>query len=122
MSGKKNGADAVAALGALAHEHRLALYRMLVARCPDGLAAGELAERLDVPPSSLTFHVQALMRAGLIRQRRNGRQLIYSVDFEAMNDLIGFLTENCCRGSARDCSDVCAPAAPRRQTPRGKRA
>jgi ArsR family transcriptional regulator len=86
----------VQALGALAHETRLALYRMLVERGPDGLPAGVIAERLGMPPSSLTFHVQHLHRAGLVTQRRLGRQLIYAADFSAMNALIFYLTENCC--------------------------
>ena len=92
----------VQALAALAHETRLALFRMLVERGPDGLPAGVIAERLNVPPSSLTFHVQHLHRAGLITQRRVGRQLIYAADYGAMNGLIAYLTENCCgRGAAR---------------------
>lgn len=100
-------ADAVQALGALAHDHRLAIYRMLVERGPNGLAAGAIAERLNVPPSSLTFHLQHLLRAGLLTQRRMSRQLIYAADFSAMNALVGFLTENCCgRGQA-----ACVPAA-----------
>ena len=96
----------VQALAALAHETRLALYRMLVERGPDGLPAGVIAERLAVPPSSLTFHVQHLHRAGLITQRRVGRQLIYAADYAAMNGLIATLTENCCgRGAAQPCCD-----------------
>ena len=87
---------AVAALAALAHEHRLALHRLLVERGPDGLAAGMIAERLGLAPSSLTFHLQHLLRAGLITQRRLGRQLIYAADFAAMNALIAYLTSNCC--------------------------
>ena len=89
-------ADAVQALGALAHEHRLAIYRLLVERGPDGLAAGVIAERLGIAPSSLTFHLQHLQRAGLIDQKRMSRQLIYAADFERMSALVGFLTENCC--------------------------
>jgi len=91
-----DAAKAVTALGALAHEHRLAIYRMLVEAGPDGLAAGAIAERLAVPSSSLTFHLQHLARAGLIGQRRAGRQLLYATDFAVMNGLVGFLTENCC--------------------------
>jgi DNA-binding transcriptional ArsR family regulator len=87
---------AVDALSALAHEHRLVIYRMLVERGPDGLPAGAIAERLGVPPSSLTFHLQHLLRAGLATQRRVGRQLFYAADFATMNGLVGFLTENCC--------------------------
>ena len=98
----------VQALAALAHETRLALFRMLVERGPDGLPAGVIADRLNVPSSSLTFHVQHLHRAGLITQRRVGRQLIYAADYGAMSGLIAYLTENCCgRGTAQEC---CAPA------------
>lgn len=86
----------VAALAALAHEHRLGIYRMLVEQGPNGLPAGTIAERLGLVPSSLTFHLQHLLRAGLISQRRIGRQLIYAADFAVMHALVGFLTENCC--------------------------
>lgn len=99
----------IAALGALAHEHRLAVYRLLVERGPDGLPAGVVAERLGIPPSSLTFHLQHLLRAGLVTQRRVGRQLIYAMVPDAMNDLVAFLTENCCgqdRAGAACCSSV----------------
>jgi ArsR family transcriptional regulator, arsenate/arsenite/antimonite-responsive transcriptional repressor len=99
--------EAIAALGALAHEHRLAIYRMLVERGPDGHAAGVIAEQLGVAPSSLTFHLQHLQRAGLIVQRRASRQLIYTADFARMNALVGFLTENCCAGQ----SGICMPCA-----------
>jgi ArsR family transcriptional regulator len=91
-----DSAVAVQALAALAHETRLAIYRLLVERGPDGLSAGIIAERLGIPPSSLTFHVQHLHRAGLCTQRRLSRQLIYAADFVNMNGLVGFLTENCC--------------------------
>ena len=101
--------QAVQALAALAHDTRLDVYRMLVERGPDGLSAGVIAERLGIPPSSLTFHVQHLHRAGLITQRRLSRQLIYAADFTTMNGLVAFLTENCCGGSA--CLPACAAAA-----------
>ena len=97
----------IEALGALAHEHRLARYRLLVQRGPDGLPAGHIATRLKLVPSSLTFHLQALQRAGLINQRRESRQLIYSADFTAMTALVGYLTDNCCAESAAQC---CPPA------------
>lgn len=100
---------AVDALDALAHEHRLAIYRMLVERGPDGLPAGVIAERLGVQPSSLTFHLQHLLRAGLATQRRLGRQLIYAADFATMNGLVGFLTENCCGRGQDICLPACAP-------------
>lgn len=109
--------EAVAALAALAHEHRLAVYRMLVEAGPDGLPAGEIAARLKLAPSSLTFHLQSLQRAGLISQQRLSRQLIYAADFTTMNDLVGYLTENCCAGSATaDCGPQCAPAPVERPT------
>lgn len=98
----------IAAFGALAHEHRLAIYRLLVERGPQGLPAGAIGERVGLLPSSLTFHLQNLHRAGLITQRRVSRQLFYSVDFALMNGLVGYLTENCCRESTSEC---CAPAA-----------
>ena len=101
---------AVAALAALAHEHRLAIYRMLVERGPDGLPAGTIAERLGMPSSSLTFHLQHLLRAGLVTQRRLSRQLIYAADFAAMNGLVGFLTENCCGQGQGACLPSRAPS------------
>jgi DNA-binding transcriptional ArsR family regulator len=97
----------IAALGALAHQHRLAIYRLLVERGPEGLPAGIIGDRIGLLPSSLTFHLQNLQRAGLIERRRASRQLFYSVDFKAMNGLVGYLTENCCRDSTVEC---CAPA------------
>lgn len=96
----------VRALSALAQEHRLALFRLLVQAGPDGLAAGAIAEALGVPASSLSFHLAQLTNAGLIAQRRDGRSLIYSADYSAMTALLGFLMENCCGGA------VCAPDAP----------
>jgi ArsR family transcriptional regulator, arsenate/arsenite/antimonite-responsive transcriptional repressor len=103
--------NVVDALGALAHEHRLAIYRLLVQRGPEGLPAGTIGERVGLVPSSLTFHLQNLQRAGLITQRRESRQLFYAADFAAMNDLVGYLTENCCSDSSTECSPSCAPAA-----------
>jgi len=87
--------NAIQALGALAHAHRLMIYRMLVEQGPEGLAAGVIAERVGCLPSSLTFHLQHLQRAGLIGQRRAGRQMIYAADFAQMSALVGFLTDNC---------------------------
>jgi DNA-binding transcriptional ArsR family regulator len=98
----------IEALGALAHEHRLAVYRLLVERGPEGLPAGAIGERVGLVPSSLTFHLQALQRAGLIRQVRASRQLIYSADFGVMNGLVSYLTDNCCAGSG-GCDAACAP-------------
>jgi ArsR family transcriptional regulator, arsenate/arsenite/antimonite-responsive transcriptional repressor len=96
-------------LGALAHETRLALFRLLVQRGPDGLAAGMIAQALGLPPSSLTFHLQQLQRAGLITQRRMSRRLIYAVDFAAMNGVVAYLTENCCGRDAAACAPTCRP-------------
>lgn len=101
----------IVAMGALAHEHRLAIYRKLVKRGPKGLAAGAIGEGVGLVPSSLTFHLQALHRSGLILQRREGRQLIYSADFEAMNGLVGYLTDNCCVESGESCTPDCKPVA-----------
>jgi ArsR family transcriptional regulator len=97
----------IAALNALAHETRLKLFRMLVERGPDGLPAGTIAQKLETPPSSLTFHLQQMVAAGLIVQRRVSRQLFYSADFTVMNGLVGYLTENCCGGQS--CAPVCSP-------------
>jgi len=99
----------IEALGALAHEHRLGVYRLLVERGPEGLPAGQIAARIKLVPSSLTFHLQALQRAGLVNRRRESRQLIYSADFDAMNDVVGYLTENCCAGS-EECAPACKTA------------
>jgi DNA-binding transcriptional ArsR family regulator len=101
--------DAVTALSALAHEHRLAVYRLLVEQGPEGLSAGAIANRVGLVPSSLTFHVQALQRAGLITQRRVSRQLFYAADFGAMNALVGYLTDNCCGQGAEQCAPSCRP-------------
>ena len=93
-----NSDDAITALGSLAQEHRLAIFRLLVQAGDDGLAAGAVAEALGVPSSSLSFHLAHLHRAGLIQQQRQGRSLIYSADYGAMNALVGYLMENCCAG------------------------
>jgi DNA-binding transcriptional ArsR family regulator len=102
--------QAIAALGALAQENRLALFRLLVTAGPAGLPAGVIAERLGVLPSSLSFHLQQLVHAGLITQRRLSRQLIYSAEYGAMNALLAYLTENCC-GRDAVCAPACEPAA-----------
>jgi DNA-binding transcriptional ArsR family regulator len=102
--------DVIEALGALAHTHRLAIYRLLVQRGPEGLSAGAIGERIGILPSSLTFHLQNLQRAGLITQRRESRQLFYSADFTVMSGLVGYLTENCCGTGGVECSASCASA------------
>jgi ArsR family transcriptional regulator, arsenate/arsenite/antimonite-responsive transcriptional repressor len=88
--------QALAALGALSQETRLQLFRLLVTTGPAGLSAGNIAERLGVIPSSLSFHLQHLVHAGLITQRRNGRLMIYAAEYETMKALLAYLTENCC--------------------------
>ena len=100
---------AIAALGALAQETRLELFRLLVTCGPAGLPAGVIAEKLGVMPSSLSFHLQQLVHAGLIAQRRLSRQLIYSAEYGTMNELMAYLTENCC-GRDAICPPVCNPA------------
>jgi len=102
----------VAALSALGQETRLEVFRLLVQRGRDGLAAGAISRGFDVPPSSLTFHLQQLTHAGLITQRRLSRQLIYAADFAVMNTIMGYLTENCCGGKAGLCAPQCKPAKP----------
>jgi ArsR family transcriptional regulator, arsenate/arsenite/antimonite-responsive transcriptional repressor len=101
--------QAIAALGALAQETRLQLFRMLVTCGPDGMSAGNIAERLAVPPSSLSFHLQQLTHAGLVTQRRLGRNLFYAAEYGAMNGLLAYLTENCC-GQGASCAPACSPA------------
>ena len=97
---------AVTALSALAQDHRLATFRLLVQAGPDGVPAGQIAARLGIPNSSLSHHLAQLAEAGLVQQRRDGRSLVYSADFPAMRNLVDFLTENCCGG------EDCAPAIP----------
>jgi DNA-binding transcriptional ArsR family regulator len=104
--------QALAALSSLSQEHRLKLFRCLVRVGRDGMAAGALAETLGIPNSSLSFHLAHLNRAGLIEQRREGRSLIYTANYAAMNALVGFLTENCCGGAA------CAPETSQPETKR----
>src|SRR5205085_10511436 len=101
---------AITALGALAQETRLDLFRLLVTVGPEGLPAGIIAERLGVLPASLSFHLQQLVRAGLITQRRLSRRIIYSAEYARMNDLLAYLTENCC-GRGTGFAPVCDPAA-----------
>jgi DNA-binding transcriptional ArsR family regulator len=89
---------AIRALSALAQDHRLEAFRLLVQAGETGLAAGVLAERLGIPASSMSFHLAQLANAGLVAQRRNGRSILYRADYAAMDGLVGYLTENCCGG------------------------
>ncbi|MCP5431980.1 MAG: helix-turn-helix transcriptional regulator [Alphaproteobacteria bacterium] len=95
--------SAIAAFSALAQETRLALFRALVRAGTQGLAAGAVAERLGVPPPTLSFHLKELLRAGLVTQRREGRSLIYALDVEGTRALVDFLLEDCCGGDPRLC-------------------
>lgn len=95
--------DAIAALAALAQETRLDIFRLLVQTGPDGMPAGQIGERLDLPSATLSFHLNQLRHAGLVSFRREGRSLIYAAEYTAMNALLGYLTENCCQGDASAC-------------------
>ena len=96
--------QAIQALSALAQETRLGIFRMLIQAGPAGMAAGQIGEKLDLPPATLSFHLAGLTRAGLAQSRQEGRFVIYTVNFDNMNSLVAFLTENCCGGRA------CAPS------------
>ncbi|HEX7931450.1 MAG TPA: metalloregulator ArsR/SmtB family transcription factor [Sphingomicrobium sp.] len=100
-------AEAVAALSALAHGHRLAVFRLLVKAGFEGLPAGEIAREVGVLPNTLSTHLNILGHAGLIRSRREGRSVIYSADYDGMRDLLGFLVDDCCGGRP----EICAPLA-----------
>jgi len=91
--------QALQSLSALAQESRLAIFRLLVQAGPAGMPAGAIGEALELPPATLSFHLAGLTRAGLARSRQEGRFVIYSADYAAMNALVGFLTENCCQGA-----------------------
>src|SRR5229473_2485029 len=100
--------NAVTALAALAQDNRLDTYRLLVQAGPNGMPAGEVAAALGLPPNTLSFHFDRLRQAGLVTVRRNGRSMIYAARYDTMNALLGYLTDNCCKGGA---PDLCAPAA-----------
>jgi ArsR family transcriptional regulator len=102
-------AQAIDALAALANASRLAIYRLLVEAGPQGRAAGRIADELELPAATLSFHLAHLARTGLVKSRQEGRFVIYSTDFKNMNELVGYLTENCCGGRA------CAPATIRKR-------
>jgi ArsR family transcriptional regulator, arsenate/arsenite/antimonite-responsive transcriptional repressor len=108
--------DALAALAALAQDNRLDVFRLLVQAGPEGMPAGAVAAALDLAPNTLTFHFDRLRLAGLVTVRREGRSMIYAARFETMNELLGFLTENCCGGAPEKCkpAPACTPT-------RGKR-
>ena len=103
--------DIIAALAALAQDNRLDVFRLLVQAGPQGLAAGEVARRLKLPPNTLSFHFDRLRQAGLVAVRRESRSMIYTAQFDTMNALVDFLTENCCAGVTEDCGPSCATPA-----------
>ena len=98
--------DAVTALAALAQETRLSTFRLLVEAGPEGIAAGRIANRLDVPGATLSFHLKELARAGLVSSRQEKQFIYYVVDFGRMAELMTFLTENCCKGMPQACLTV----------------
>lgn len=102
---------ALSALSALAHETRLAVFRLLVTAGPNGLAAGEIAERLGVVASTLSFHLKELDRAGLLRSWRRQKQIFYAADYEGTRELLTFLTRDCCQGHPEICGDLARLAA-----------
>jgi ArsR family transcriptional regulator len=114
--------DVVTGLAALAQESRLALFRLLVKRGPEGYTPTELSEKLGVAAPTLSFHLKELQRAGLIEARRDGRFLFYRPNFPQMNELINFLTANCCCLANKDCGPACGPAAAEVTQPKRKRA
>jgi len=103
--------QAITALGALAQESRLAVFRLLVRAGPQGMAASKIAEHVGIAPSSLSFHLKELSIAGLVSGRQEGRFVIYAANFDAMNDLVGFLTDNCCGGNPCSPASTCQPQA-----------
>jgi ArsR family transcriptional regulator len=105
--------DAVAALAALAQDNRLDVFRLLVQAGPDGMPAGNVASALKLAPNTLTFHFDRLRHAGLVTVRREGRLMIYAARYDAMNALLGYLTENCCQG--RSCGPARRPTSASRQ-------
>jgi ArsR family transcriptional regulator, arsenate/arsenite/antimonite-responsive transcriptional repressor len=113
--------DAVAALAALAQDNRLDVFRLLVEAGPEGMPAGAVATALDLAPNTLTFHFDRLRTAGLVTVRRDGRSMIYAAQFETMNALLGYLTDNCCAGvpctPAVECKPAGNPARKRTKIP-----
>jgi DNA-binding transcriptional ArsR family regulator len=109
---------AVTALAALAQETRLSIYRLLVEAGPEGVPAGRIAEMLEVPAATLSFHLKELARAGLISSRQEKQFIYYAADFERMAELMTFLTQNCCRGMPQACLTVVETALQRCCSPK----
>ena len=114
--------EVVTALAAMAQGTRLAVFRLLVQQGPTGLAAGEIAAKLDIAPATLSFHLKELNRAGLVKPRQDGRFIYYAADFAAMNELIGFLTENCCAADCTSCGPSVITSTKSRKSRRKERA
>jgi ArsR family transcriptional regulator, arsenate/arsenite/antimonite-responsive transcriptional repressor len=118
--------SAITALGALAQETRLDIFRLLIGKAPQGVPAGEIGERLGLPPPTLSFHLNQLRFAGLVSSRRQSRSIIYFANLAAMNGLLAYLTDNCCGGRPELCApEPCAVAAngnapAKRMKPRGR--
>lgn len=106
--------QAVSQLAALAQEHRLAIFRLLVQQGEAGLAVGRIAEALGLANATLSFHLKTLAQASLVEARQDGRFIHYSANFSAMNKLVGFLSENCCGG--QPCTPTAAPCCPTEKT------
>jgi DNA-binding transcriptional ArsR family regulator len=109
--------DAIVALAALAQDNRLDVFRLLVRAGPEGMPAGAVAEALGLAPNTLTFHFDRLRTAGLVTVRRDGRSMIYAARYGTMNDLLGFLTDNCCGGVSCTPAVACKPARKRSKAP-----
>lgn len=105
--------QAVIALTALSQESRLEIFRLLVPKGEAGLAVGEIAEELDIPGATLTFHLKELLHAGLVESRREGRSIRYSLKISGMRNLLTFLTEDCCGGRPELCGTACCEKTPR---------
>lgn len=108
----------VVALEAIAQESRLGIFRLLVQAGGKGIAAGQIAKAMNLPSPTLSFHLSQMKHAGLVACRREGTSLIYSADFDAMNGLVGFLTENCC-GGGQACAPVCDVPQPKQRRKAG---
>ena len=107
--------NALTALSSLGHENRLAIFRLLVERGPEGMAAGAIAEKLELANATLSFHLKELTHARLVNARQDGRFIYYSANYQTMNGLVDYLTANCCRGTT--CDIACAPTVQRRRRP-----
>ena len=107
--------DAIESLAALAHNSRLEIFRLLVQKGPEGMAASAIAEKVGLPNATLSFHIKGLTHAGLVDARQDGRFIYYAANYSAMNDVVGYLTENCCGGQS------CVPLVRDNAKPKGER-